>query len=276
MDVLFFCPRWGSESLPPAQFIQRVLDAGFDGVEVGLADEDPGAEQVLAEAKAAGLRIITQHTVTQDPDPGTHLAQYERRLRRAAGFNPVFVNSHTGRDRFGLADNVRLFEMAQRVSRETGVPVYHETHRSRCCHSPWRTVELLRALPETRLVLDLSHWCCVCESLLEDQADFLEEVLPAVEHVHARVGWEHGPQVNDPRAPEWAPALAAHLRWWDALADLQRAAGRTSLTITPEFGPPPYLPTLPYTRQPVVSQWAANLHMRELLRARYQGEPGGA
>ena len=60
MDVLFFCPRWGSESLPPAQFIQRVLDAGFDGVEVGLADEDPGAEQVLAEAKAAGLRVIAQ------------------------------------------------------------------------------------------------------------------------------------------------------------------------------------------------------------------------
>jgi len=42
------------------------------------------------------------------------------------------------------------------------------------------------------------------------------------------------------------------------------------LTITPEFGPPPYFPILPWTKAPVGSQWDINLHMMQLLRRRYQ------
>ena len=37
-----------------------------------------------------------------------------------------------------------------------------------------------------------------------------------------------------------------------------------------EFGPPHYLPALPYTQQPVADQWAINVHMMQLLRKRYQ------
>jgi hypothetical protein len=42
------------------------------------------------------------------------------------------------------------------------------------------------------------------------------------------------------------------------------------MTILTEFGPPDYLPTLPYTRQPVASQWDINVHMMQLLKKRYQ------
>jgi hypothetical protein len=77
--------------------------------------------------------------------------------------------------------------------------------------------------------------------------------------------------VSDPRAPEWANALNAHLKWWDKIIAARRAEGLSQFTITPEFGPPPYLPTLPYTCQPVASQWDINVHMMNLLRARYAG-----
>jgi hypothetical protein len=40
------------------------------------------------------------------------------------------------------------------------------------------------------------------------------------------------------------------------------------LTVTPEFGPPPYLPVLPWTQMPVASQWDINVHMMHLLRDR--------
>ena len=126
-------------------------------------------------------------------------------------------------------------------------------------------------MPSLKLVLDMSHWCNVCESLLQDQEDLIEPLLPAVSHIHARVGWEHGPQVSDPRAPEWSDALNAHLKWWDKVIAARRAEGVRQFTITPEFGPPPYLPTLPYTCQPVASQWDINVHMMNLLRARYSG-----
>jgi hypothetical protein len=45
--------------------------------------------------------------------------------------------------------------------------------------------------------------------------------------------------------------------------------GAKYLTILTEFGPPNYLPALPYTRQPVANQWEINAYMRELLRKRY-------
>ena len=41
------------------------------------------------------------------------------------------------------------------------------------------------------------------------------------------------------------------------------------LTITPEFGPPPYLVTLPFTQQPLTDQWAVNVFMMNLLKERY-------
>ena len=86
--------------------------------------------------------------------------------------------------------------------------------------------------------------------------------------VSARVGHAQGPQVADPRAPAWAEALSAHLAWWDAVVELKRERGEP-LTITPEFGPPDYMPTTPYERQPIADQWAINLHMLQLLRKRY-------
>jgi hypothetical protein len=108
----------------------------------------------------------------------------------------------------------------------------------------------------------------VHESLLGDQEETLTRVLDRVDHIHARVGHPEGPQVNDPRAPEWESAVKAHMKWWDSVAERKRKEGKR-LTILTEFGPPDYLPTLPYTRQPVASQWDINVYMMNLLRKRY-------
>jgi hypothetical protein len=269
MKFLFLCPRWGSESISADEFIRRVKDAGYDGVEVGLSDGQNASDEVAWLAKSEGLALVTQHWMTADRDMDRHLELFEKRLCHAASFEPLFINSHTGRNLFSLEENLRVFAVSESVSATTGIPVFHETHRGRCCHTPWRTGELLKAMPSLKLVLDMSHWCNVCESLLQDQDDLIEPLLPAISHIHARVGWEHGPQVSDPRAPEWSNALNAHLKWWDKIIAARRAEGVSEFTITPEFGPPPYLPTLPYTCQPIASQWDINIYMMNLLRARY-------
>ncbi len=269
MRLLFFCPRWGSAAIAPEAFVERVAAAGYDGIEIGFDDGDARDEPIPELARAAGLEVITQHFATFATDLETHSREFEARLRRAADFRPLFINSQTGRDLFDLGTNAKIFDVATRVVADTGVPVFHETHRARCLHTPWRTAELLRARPETVIVLDMSHWCNVCESLLEDQSDTVAAILPSVQHIHARVGHAQGPQVSDPRAPEWQDALDAHLKWWDRIVAAKREAGDASLTITPEFGPPPYFPTLPYTQMPVSSQWDINVHMMQLLRRRY-------
>lgn len=269
MKILFLCPRWGSESYSASEFINRVKNAGYDGVEVGLSDGDFAADEVATLAKESGLALVTMHWMTTERDINKHCELFEKRLRHAAEFQPLFINSHTGRNLFTLEENKQVFSASERATASTGIPIYHETHRGRCLHTPWRTAELLRAMPELGLVLDMSHWCNVCESLLQDQDDIIEPLLKSVRHIHARVGWEHGPQVSDPRAPEWSNALNAHLKWWDKIIAMHRANGVKQFTITPEFGPAPYLPTLPYTCQPVASQWDINVYMMQLLRERY-------
>ncbi len=269
MKILFFCPRWGSAQIAPEAFVERVASAGYDGIEIGFDDGDTRDEPIPAMARAAGLEVITQHFATFATDVDRHCREFAERLRRAATFRPLFINSQTGRDLLCLEQNTRVFAVADEIAAETGIPIHHETHRARCLHTPWRTLELLRARPETALVLDMSHWCNVCESLLEDQADAMASILPSVQHIHARVGHAQGPQVSDPRAPEWQDALGAHLKWWDLIIAARREAGAETFTITPEFGPPPYFPTLPWTQMPVSSQWDINVHMMNLLRQRY-------
>jgi hypothetical protein len=90
--------------------------------------------------------------------------------------------------------------------------------------------------PELRLTLDISHWCNVHESLLADQQETIDLALERVSHIHSRVGHPQGPQVNDPRAPEWEQALKAHLGWWDKVIARKKKNGER-MTILTEFGP---------------------------------------
>ena len=115
----------------------------------------------------------------------------------------------------------------------------------------------------------------VCERLFDDGTlddDFPEILGLVADHahlIHARVGYEEGPQVTDPAAPEYAPALVSHERWWDViLASMIRRGVQPRME--PEFGPPPYMHTLPHTEAPVadlarVNQFVAD---RELHRFR--------
>ena len=116
---------------------------------------------------------------------------------------------------------------------------------------------------------DLSHWCNVHESFLEDQQETLELALARAGHIHARIGHPEGPQVNDPRAPEWKEAVDNHLEWWDKIIGHKLSRGENTITILTEFGPPDYLPALPFTREPVANQWELNVYMMKMLRARY-------
>ena len=54
-----------------------------------------------------------------------------------------------------------------------------------------------------------------------------------------------------------------HFAWWDEVVQNKIKAGAKYLTILTEFGPPNYLPALPYTCQPVANQWEINVYMKD-------------
>jgi hypothetical protein len=56
----------------------------------------------------------------------------------------------------------------------------------------------------------------------------------------SRVGYDHGPQVPDPRVGQWLEYMEGHERWWDAIWHAAAARGDEEVTMTPEHGPPNY------------------------------------
>ncbi|CDG81690.1 sugar phosphate isomerase/epimerase family protein [Janthinobacterium agaricidamnosum] len=270
MDILIFAPHWGSNELAPQVFIERVLAAGFDGIEMSLPLDPVQRDDWTSRIADAGLGLIAQQWETVfHPQFDEHRAALATLLDNACAARPLLVNSHTGKDFYTPAQNRDLIALADHISARHGVPIVHEIHRSRFSGHPMLLLPYLEQDPGLQLTADLSHWCCACESLLEDQPETLARTLPHVRHIHARVGHQQGPQVADFRAPEAQAALQQHLAWWDQIVALRKAAGARQMTMTPEFGPLPYTQALPYTQQPVSNAWELNVAMLDLLRLRY-------
>ena len=120
--------------------------------------------------------------------------------------------------------------------------------------------------PKLKLVADFSHFCVVSESNLQDQHDLLVKIYPNIKHIHARIGFEQSPQVNNPFAPEWKTYLEQYLSWWKEIIAIQKNNKSTICTITPEFGPFPYMPQEPFTKKPLSNQWEINLQMKNYLQ----------
>ena len=121
-----------------------------------------------------------------------------------------------------------------------------------------------------RLTCDFAHWCCVCERLvLDTEPEVLALCAQRASHVHARVGYDQGPQVPHPAAPEHRDALEAHERWWETIWSDAERGGRSAPAMTPEFGPDGYLQAAPFTREPVASLDEINRWMAERERKRF-------
>jgi sugar phosphate isomerase/epimerase len=265
-ELKVFATSWGFEGSWD-EFCTKIKKLGYDGAEAWY----PGEESVRKEFLAAFQRHNLQIGFLvggSDRDYKKHLQQFSTSLEGAASLKPVYINCHSGRDHFSEAQNKAFIDLTSSVSTRTGIPVYHETHRSRILYAAPVARNFMERIPELRITLDISHWCTVHESLLADQADTVALALSRTGHIHARIGHQEGPQVNDPRAPEWKEAVDAHFGWWDKVVEQKKKEGKL-LTMLTEFGPVDYMPALPYTRQPVADQWEINKYMLDTLRARY-------
>jgi sugar phosphate isomerase/epimerase len=179
------------------------------------------------------------------------------------------INTQTGKDYFSFEQNMQLVKAAKTIAAETGIEIVHETHRGKFLYNLQVFEAAAKVTPDLGIALDISHWCTVHESLLQDQQEAVNLALHHTRHIHARIGFEEGPQVNDPRASEWKPLLKQYFKWWDVVVARHKKMKR-NLTVTTEFGPAPYMPLKPYSMKPISKQWDINVFMMELFKTRYK------
>lgn len=261
--------NWGFRGTTD-EFCARAKKEGYDGIEMWWPGDQAAQQELFAALKKHQLDIGFLCGGSSS-NFQQHLADFRKAVDAAAGNTqqrPLYINCHAGRDYFSFEQNKAFIDHTTQLAKKTGIRICHETHRSRILFAASVARPYIEQLPDLRLTLDISHWCTVHESLLGDQPENVALALDRTDHIHARVGHPEGPQVSDPRAPEWEGAVKAHIAWWDAIVERKKKAGQP-LTILTEFGPPDYMPTLPYTRQPLADQWAINVHMMQLLRKRY-------
>ncbi|MEM9680313.1 MAG: sugar phosphate isomerase/epimerase [Bacteroidota bacterium] len=270
MHLKYLYPHWGSEALSCQAFFDVMEQEGFDGIEINMPKDPSFQNQLfnLVDEKRSvdpNFVVMAQQVLgLQSETPEAYLSRVLERLEMISQAQPDVINSHTGKDHYSFSDNCKIIEAVEEFSLRKGIPVYHEIHRGRFTFHSTTTLQYLDVFPQLKFVGDFSHWCVVSESLLQDQEDTIASIMPHLYHIHARVGTEQASQVNHPFAPEWQSHLDRFTQLWKQIVSFHK--NRTNFTITPEFGPFPYMPRSPFDQKPLSDQKEINIKMMKYLK----------
>lgn len=265
MNLLMMCPRWGYEHLDTEAFFIKVKNAGYDGVDTWLPENAKERSIFINLLNEYELRMVSHQHQAAGKTVKEFCRSMEYYLNRCMESEPVLINSHSGRDYFSIDEQLQVIDTAEEFAVLNNIEIAHETHRGRIGFSPYNAYALFTLRPNMKITADLSHWVCVTESFLENCSKQLDEGIKRALHIHARVGHSQGPQIPHPALPAWKQWVDLFLDIWEKIINHQEKCGRNQITITPEFGPPPYMWTQLKDGFPVADQWETNVYMKDLL-----------
>lgn len=275
MQLNTFKTLWGN-SLPIEAACEQAVNAGFSGIEGQAPDNRPQQLEMLRAIKQNGCDYIAEIVTGGDYVPDRswtmdqHLDDLKRQIENSLMVGCSFATCITGCDAWEESQSIEFFQHALEIANESDITLSFETHRSRSFFNPWVTQRIIEQIPTLKLTADISHWCVVCERLMDTEITTIQALANQVHHIHARVGYDQGPQVPHPAAPEYAEALASHQRIWEMFWTQQYLKGYAVSTMTPEFGPDGYLHQLPFTQMPVADLWKINQWMGATEREHFE------
>lgn len=266
--IKYFCSWWGLDHLGFENMLHKIKEAGFDGVELGIPNDADQKKYLKILLEKYELEIIA-HQYQASGKFDEYKISFKNSLENASEFRPLFINSHTGRDFWTTEQNIELINIAKQIESKYEISVVHETHRKHFLFSTMSANIFFKLETKLKITADFSHWTCVSETLLEDQQEILSEAILRTEHIHARIGYEQGPQISDPRAQEWENHLKTFTNWWSKILDRFKHEQKEFLTITPEFGPIPYMWKLPNHDFPILDFFEINCWMKDYLKKEF-------
>lgn len=273
MEVNYICTFWGCENQSAKEFLSNVVANGYDGLEINFPDDTHFIQEFIEELQKIRNTVrpnfvfIAQQVLSnKNESVNDYMQRITERLTFLTTLKPDAINSHTGKDFFDFGDNCKIIETTEHIAKNSGIPIWHEIHRGRFSFHLKTLLKYLDVFPNLNLIADFSHFCVVSESNLDDQQDLLKQIYPNIKHIHARIGFEQSPQVNHPFAPEWKDYLEKYVIWWKEIIQIHQKRNYSAISITPEFGPFPYMPQEPFTKKPLSNQWEINIQMKNHLQ----------
>ena len=114
----------------PDFFVDKVLSAGYEGVEIFLPSlNDAFSALFIEKMKSVMLRnpdflFIAQHIVSAEKDTvDNYLSKVKKNLTELSLLKPSFINAHIGKDYFSFEDNCKVIDAALNLSSKTGVRI---------------------------------------------------------------------------------------------------------------------------------------------------------
>jgi hypothetical protein len=267
MELKFLKCDWGMEKLGPMSVrLRKYAEAGYNGIECANVGMDPAKFGDLSQE--LGLEYVAM--MFCDNEEAFRCQLDDIKLTK-----PILINCHPGRDFYDFDRGCEFFKNVMEMAAEVDCEVVYETHRTRLLYSAWTTQRFLEAIPELRVCADFSHFTAVAEGTMDhmpEYAQMMEDCIKRTHHIHARVGWQHGPQVPDPRHEKYLHWTERFEGWWDGVIENCIAEGRPWLTINPEFGPPEYQHIDLETGKPVADIWDICLWISQRFRDRWEGK----
>ncbi len=281
MKAILFKTIWGHEGTFE-EALALAGEAGFEGVEAPTPVDEEDRLGFFESLKEGGFHWIAEVSTCTPagvfvPEPGRsalcHLESLEDGIVRSLPGRPLFINTMGGYDAWSSDEAMEFHSGVMDLEQKHGVAVSVETHRGRYSHNPWLFRDIMKRLPGLKITCDFSHWCVVTERLILDtEPEILKLAAEHAHHIQLRVGYAQGPQVPDPRAPEYMYALEAHERWWERVWASMSERGFESVTMTPEFGPDGYLQAAPFTQVPVADLWEVNRWIGHRMLERFENK----
>jgi hypothetical protein len=265
-----FQSLWAMECLPYGggtewslqEKIAKIVDAGFDGLEVAWTPTLPLGPEALERAADAGLdwSVVVFPTTVDDLKP---IAE------RFAGSDVRHINIQPNVRPLTVLEGIPYVLGWLDIARDAGLTVYFETHRDRMTTSLRYTLQLIDAIPSMQLVADLSHYLLGEEfawPVSDEDQGFMHRILARSSGFHGRVASREQVQVpiSFPHNRQWLDLFAG---WWEDGFRLWRkqAESGDELVFVTELGPPWYSITGADGNE-LSDRWQEALQLKQLVR----------